>query len=75
MHEKYVALTPVDTADSDGYYSQAIKTALDNENILNVALTGPYGSGKSSIINSFEKKHAYKHASLIKKNNIMATFQ
>ncbi|MDQ2045024.1 hypothetical protein NRL14_14905 [Pseudoalteromonas sp. 20-92] len=59
MSKKYVDLTPVDTADSEGHYAEAIKIALDNNNVTNIALTGSYGSGKSSIINSFEKKFSF----------------
>jgi hypothetical protein len=58
MHDKYVALTPVNTADSDGHYSEAIEAALKNDDVMNIALTGPYGSGKSSIIKSFEKRNS-----------------
>jgi hypothetical protein len=70
MHDKYVALTPVTTADSDGHYAEAIKAALDNENVTNIALTGPYGSGKSSIINSFEKRFSCQTA----KKDIQKTY-
>lgn len=59
MSKKYVDLTPVNTADSEGHYAEAIKIALDNKNVTNIALTGSYGSGKSSIINSFEKKFSF----------------
>lgn len=59
MSKKYVDLTPVNTADSEGHYAEAIKIALDNNNVTNIALTGSYGSGKSSIINSFEKKFSF----------------
>ena len=31
--------------------------AFNNEKIYNIAISGPYGSGKSSIINSYIKKH------------------
>ena len=34
-------------------YIEALEWALKNERIKNIALTGPYGSGKSSIIESF----------------------
>lgn len=58
MNKKYVDLTPVNTADEEGHYAEVIKTALDNNNVTNIALTGSYGSGKSSIINSFIKKYS-----------------
>lgn len=56
----FVDLTPVDDADQDGSYSNALSFALENPRINNIALTGPYGSGKSSIIRTYEKKSDYK---------------
>lgn len=38
-------------------YLESIKWAVQNENIKNVALTGFYGAGKSTILNSFIKKN------------------
>ena len=54
---KYVDLAPTDEADQAGVYSEAILFAIDRPNVFNIALTGPYGSGKSSIIQSFLKKY------------------
>ena len=56
----FVDLTPVDDADIDGSYEDALNSALGNDSIKNIALTGPYGSGKSSIIKTFEKKSKLK---------------
>jgi len=56
-HSKYVDLAPTDKADDAGVYSGALLYATDNPRVLNIALTGPYGSGKSSIIKSFLKKY------------------
>ena len=52
---KFKDLAPIDDADKDGVYSDAIRFALSREKVSNIALTGPYGSGKSSIIQSFLK--------------------
>jgi len=38
-------------------YLESIKWAIQNKNIKNVALTGFYGTGKSTILNSFIKKN------------------
>jgi len=46
----FIALSPVDNADPDGSYAKALSFSLENSSINNIALTGPYGSGKSSII-------------------------
>jgi hypothetical protein len=54
---KFVDLAPTDKADEAGIYSDALKQATDNPRVFNIALTGPYGSGKSSIIKSFLKRY------------------
>lgn len=54
---KFVDLAPTDEADKAGVYSEALLFATSNPKVLNIALTGPYGSGKSSIIQSFLKKY------------------
>ncbi|MFP8965659.1 ATP-binding protein [Pokkaliibacter sp. CJK22405] len=54
---RLVDLAPTDDADPAGVYSAALKQATDNPNVSNIALTGPYGSGKSSIIRSFLKSY------------------
>ena len=57
MQSKFVDLAPTDEADEAGVYSEAILFATKNDKVSNIALTGPYGSGKSSIIKSFLKKY------------------
>lgn len=57
MQSKFVDLAPTDEADRAGVYSEAILFAMRNANVYNIALTGPYGSGKSSIIQSFLKSY------------------
>ncbi|WP_370168916.1 YobI family P-loop NTPase [Sinorhizobium fredii] len=54
---KYVDLAPTDQADTTGVYSTALTKATSNPRVMNIALTGPYGSGKSSIIKSFLKNY------------------
>jgi len=56
----YTDLTPVDNADPGGTYTAALSFALENPRVKNIALTGPYGSGKSSIIRTYEKNSDYK---------------
>lgn len=53
----FVDLAPTDEADQTGIYSKALLFATRNPKVLNIALTGPYGSGKSSIIKAFLKRH------------------
>lgn len=57
IQSKFVDLAPTDEADKAGVYSEALLYATNNAKISNIALTGPYGSGKSSIIQSFLKKY------------------
>lgn len=52
---EFVDLAPTDKADEAGVYSAALTWATNNHRVRNIALTGPYGSGKSSIIKSFLK--------------------
>ncbi|GAB3164209.1 YobI family P-loop NTPase [Telluribacter humicola] len=59
-HLPYKSLSPVDNADPNKTYTNALNWALRNrrkEDIKNIALTGPYGSGKSSILKTFEKNY------------------
>lgn len=57
MQSKFVDLAPTDEADKAGVYFEAIKFATNNAKVSNIALTGPYGAGKSSIIQTFLKKY------------------
>ena len=62
----YEDLAPIDNAD-DTTYNEALKWALGNTKITNIALTAPYGAGKSSILRTFEKHnkdHKYLNISL-----------
>lgn len=56
-HSRYLDLAPTDQADEHGIYSDALMVATNNRNVSNIALTGPYGSGKSSIIKTFRRKY------------------
>ena len=52
-------LTPIDNADIS-VYEDAIEFSLKNDDITNIALSGPYSAGKSSIIETYKKKHPDK---------------
>lgn len=54
---KYADLAPNGQADNTENYFDALDWALSNPNVCNIALTGSYGSGKSSIIRSYCRKH------------------
>lgn len=53
-------LSPVDNVDN-GIYNNALQTAMKEPGVFNIAVSGPYGSGKSSIIKTFEKAYTTKH--------------
>lgn len=72
----YSSLSPIDNGDENGHYSKALLWALNNrkkEDIKNIALTGSYGSGKSSILKTFQKN--YKGNDLKFLNISLATFK
>lgn len=50
-------LTPSNNIDPQFIYDRRINHAIHMPQIKNVALTGPYGSGKSSILLTFQKRH------------------
>ena len=49
-------LTPINTANLE-IYEDAIDFIFYNNDLKNVALTGAYSAGKSSILESYKKKH------------------
>lgn len=57
---KFDNLTSVDDVAFDDAYRQALQHILHNEKINNVAITGVYGAGKSSLIESFKKTTSKK---------------
>jgi hypothetical protein len=50
-------LAPIDNVENFDTYEQTLNWAFQNERVKNIALSGPYGSGKSSIIESYLKNH------------------
>lgn len=61
----YEELTPKEYEKSNEYYCEVLQWALLNNNIKNVALTGIYGSGKSTILSTFKSLHKeYKYLSI-----------
>lgn len=57
----FKALTPTIDSDQDGVYEKALLHALKNAEIKNIAVTGGYGAGKSSVIKTFFHKHNGLH--------------
>ncbi len=58
---KYLDLSPTSNASDIEEYSEALNYCLKNDDILNVAVSGTYGSGKSSFLKTyFFKNDEYK---------------
>lgn len=64
----FKSLTPKSDVNID-IYSEALQFVLAHKDIKNVAITGSYGAGKSSVLESFKRteqgaKYSYLHISL-----------
>jgi glutathionyl-hydroquinone reductase len=59
-------LTPNDNADLN-VYEDALEFVFGDQNkdVQNIAVTGVYGSGKSSVVNTYERKYKKKFIILI----------
>ena len=58
--DAFFDLAPVDEITNGDESINALDYALKNSKIYNIALTGPYGSGKSSIIDAYLKQKMTK---------------
>lgn len=52
-------LTPTDTVNME-VYEDAFKYIFENTDVKNVAIAGPYSAGKSSLLESYKKRHSNK---------------
>lgn len=68
---KFHSLAPTDKANNSDIYLAALDWVIKEPNINNIAITGNYGSGKSSILNTYQKKFKSKKRIL---NISLATF-
>lgn len=67
--KEYESLTPKDNLEKSNSYIKALKESIDDLKRKNIAISGIYGSGKSSIIESFKqqyKEYKYLDISLAK---------
>ena len=55
----YMDLAPEENISNAEEYFKELDWALKNKNVNNIALTGPYGAGKSSILKSFFARFHY----------------
>ena len=73
VNEKLHSLAPTDDAEKVESYLKTLSWALLNsKSIKNIAIAGPYGAGKSSIIDTYIKKNKFTHKYL---KISLATFQ
>ena len=54
-NRQYEAFIPKNDIENGQEYMAALDWALSNPDIHNIAISGPYGSGKSSVIESYLK--------------------
>lgn len=55
-------MAPIDNISGENTYLEALDWAINNSRINNIALAGPYGCGKSSVIQSYLKSHSKLNA-------------
>lgn len=60
LENGYYDLTPVNDADIN-IYKEALEFSFNNKKIKNIAITGVYGAGKSSLIESYKEKEKNKY--------------
>lgn len=53
VERKYANLAPTIDVEGTKVYCDALREAVSDPNVYNIAVTGPYGSGKSTVINTF----------------------
>ena len=57
-NSEYRNLNPINDLPVENEHIKALHFGINDKAIKNIALTGPYGSGKSSIINSYIKNYS-----------------
>ena len=73
INEKLRTLSPTENAENIDTYLTSLQWALYNsKSVKNIAISGPYGAGKSSIIDTYIKKNRFNHKYL---KVSLATFQ
>lgn len=56
---RFQKLTPTSNVDLNAY-EEGFEFIFSNDDIRNIAVSGPYSSGKSSLLESYKKKHPQK---------------
>ena len=63
--QKFKKLTPINDADIDQSHIDAVDFAIEDPDVLNVAISGNYGSGKSSFIETYKERHNKKNKTFL----------
>ena len=58
---KFNSLTPEVLPENKAVYTEALDFAFSNNDIKNIAITGIYGAGKSSVWKTYEEKEKLKN--------------
>lgn len=73
-HNKFNALTPEVLEENEQIYTEALDYAFSNSSIKNIAITGIYGAGKSTVWNTYVHERALRNIITVSlgkyKNNI-----
>lgn len=69
---EFTDLAPIDDIENGTEYLKALHWAIKKKKVKNIALAGPYGAGKSSIIDTYLKKHKIIRSKSLRVS--MATF-
>lgn len=69
---EFTDLAPIDDIENGDEYLKALHWAIKKKKVKNIALAGPYGAGKSSIIDTYLKKHRIIRSKSLRVS--MATF-
>lgn len=56
---RFQKLTPTSNVDLN-VYEEGFEFIFSNDDIRNIAVSGPYSSGKSSLLESYKKKYPQK---------------
>lgn len=56
IKDKFYSLAPTEEAENADSYIPAIDWAIKEPDVKNIAITGNFGSGKSSILNTYKKR-------------------
>ena len=62
---KFESLTPKILDKNNPIYTRALEFAFDDDSIKNIAITGVYGSGKSTIWNTYVKEKNLKNIIIV----------